>query len=389
MPRQPKPWFRKDRKSWFVTIDGQRHNLGPNKRDAFDRFYEMMRQPKATKVASRSLVAVIDLFLDWVAKHRAAATYEWYRSRLQLFVDRYPDLMVDQVRPFHAQEWVDSYPDLSSTTRRNYLRSIKRCLRWAKQQGYVDTNPVADMELPAATSRESCITIYEFEKLLTYVRNDTFRDLLVATWETGCRPQESLRLEARHVDFENQRWVFPVSEAKGKRKPRIVYLTPTALDITRRLVEITPSGLLFRNANGKPWTKDAVNCAFSQLQDRMGREIAREQGLEFSEEEIADFIATLKPTRRVQGVECEKTPAELRHEAKNKLTQRRSRRIAPKYSLYVLRHSWATRALRSGIDSLTVAVLMGHSDPSTLARVYQHLSQDPAHLLAQASKMSE
>ena len=57
--------------------------------------------------------------------------------------------------------------------------------------------------------------------------------------------------------------------------------------------------------------------------------------------------------------------------------------FAPRYSLYALRHVWAMRALESGLDVLTVAILMGHSDPSTLARVYQHLSHSPEHLLAQ------
>jgi site-specific recombinase XerD len=59
---------------------------------------------------------------------------------------------------------------------------------------------------------------------------------------------------------------------------------------------------------------------------------------------------------------------------------------APKYSLYTLRHSWATHALERGVDALTVAVLMGHRDPSTLAKVYQHLSQNPDYMLEQARK---
>ncbi len=32
MARQPKPWYRKDRDSWFVTVGGTRHNLGADKK---------------------------------------------------------------------------------------------------------------------------------------------------------------------------------------------------------------------------------------------------------------------------------------------------------------------------------------------------------------------
>lgn len=37
-------------------------------------------------------------------------------------------------------------------------------------------------------------------------------------------------------------------------------------------------------------------------------------------------------------------------------------------------------------DPLTVALLMGHKDPSNLARVYQHLSHSPDHMREQAGK---
>jgi len=47
---------------------------------------------------------------------------------------------------------------------------------------------------------------------------------------------------------------------------------------------------------------------------------------------------------------------------------------------------WATNALKRGLDSLTVAILMGHQDPSMLAKVYQHLSHNPEHLLDQARR---
>jgi hypothetical protein len=46
------------------------------------------------------------------------------------------------------------------------------------------------------------------------------------------------------------------------------------------------------------------------------------------------------------------------------------------------------RMLTSGVDALTVAILAGHRDPSTLAKTYQHLSQSPRFLLAQARRAS-
>ena len=46
MARSAKPWYRKDRKAWFVTIDGTRHNLGSDRTEAFRQFHTLMREPK-------------------------------------------------------------------------------------------------------------------------------------------------------------------------------------------------------------------------------------------------------------------------------------------------------------------------------------------------------
>jgi integrase len=52
---------------------------------------------------------------------------------------------------------------------------------------------------------------------------------------------------------------------------------------------------------------------------------------------------------------------------------------------YILRHSYAQRMLKSGVDSIKLGVLMGHADPSQIARTYQHLIQDDQHMLEVAS----
>lgn len=120
MPRQPKPWFLKSRGQWVVNINRKRYYLGPHRKQAFEEFYRLMRQPDDQPRSAADSVAVIaDAFLSWVQKHRAADTYEWYRYRLERFCDRYPDLTVHQLKPYHVQEWVDSYENLSRTSKRN------------------------------------------------------------------------------------------------------------------------------------------------------------------------------------------------------------------------------------------------------------------------------
>lgn len=198
-----------------------------------------------------------------------------------------------------------------------------------------------------------------------------------------------MRVEARHADIERSRWVFPAKESKGKAMPRVVYLSEEATKITEKLIRRYPSGPLFRNSAGAKWTTEAIGCFFDRVQIRMGKLEMKHRGEQVDEIAVATYVESLSPTRRTKGVEVPKSMPELLCESRRKITQRRAREIGVRYSLYGLRHSWATNALQSGIDALTVAVLMGHKDPSTLARTYQHLSHNPKHLLAQMRRVGK
>ncbi len=114
-----------------------------------------------------------------------------------------------------------------------------------------------------------------------------------------------------------------------ERAPRVIYLDPTAQEIVGRLAGQYPDGKLLRNTGGRAWTADAVNCRLHTLIKKVGRKVC-----------LTDF-----------------------------------------------RHTWMNRLLLNGVDGITVAVLAGHSDVSTLSRTYQHLSLNPTYLQEQLKKL--
>ena len=154
MSHFPKPFFKKARQQWYVEIQRRQICLGPDKDEAFRRYHELMRQPGTRGVNPASFASIVDGFLEWVKQHRAPDTFEWYRYRCERFCQRYPDLRASDLRPFHVQQWVDSYAHLSRTSKRNYVRSLKRCCHWATQQGYLTVTPLRHLETPSGERKE-------------------------------------------------------------------------------------------------------------------------------------------------------------------------------------------------------------------------------------------
>src|SRR5262249_25771003 len=168
----------------------------------------------------------------------------------------------------------DRHEDWKAGQKHQAIMSVQRAFNWAKKAGLIERSPVVHVEKPPTGKRERVIEWLDYQAMLDNTRAEEIHDLLTTSWDTGCRPQEIMRVEARHVDFAGRRWVFGKKEAKGKKRIRIVYLSDLALEITRRLVAEHPTGKLFRNSDGVPWTRFAVNCIMKRLQKKTGKKFA-------------------------------------------------------------------------------------------------------------------
>lgn len=332
MARPNKPWYRASRGQWYVKIDGRLHRLGPDKRQATKRFHELMAtrdegQPPARHDAT-SLRGLAKAFLDWCAIHRAPRTREGYLQYLNSFDEYWPALLVSDMRPYHVSEWLDAHPTWGPTTKHNAATALKRCMRWAAKLGYIPASPIANLEKPRAVARVGVVADEEFRALLEHA-NPQFADLLQVARDSGARPFELTALQARHLDLPNARAVIPAGEAKGRRRARHIYFaTGRAVAILQRLAERHPDGPLFRNTRGNAWTAYAIGHAFGRLAKHVGRRV----------------------------------------------------------SMYQFRHRFATAALLNGMDSHTVAKLMGHVDGAMLSKVYSHVEKDLAFMQAQARR---
>jgi integrase len=328
----PKPYFRPNRQTWYVQIDGKEYTLGRDETAAWQKYHELMaargkKQP-APQQTVRTVVSILEEFMEKEASEKAPRTYEHYRRFLKSFRLALPaGLTIDELAPGHVTDWLHQHKDWSSATKHGGIHAVKKAIKWGCKQWKLGPSPLEDVKAPTPSRRETVITPEQWPHVLGACTDQQFRDLLTFMWESGARPQEAIHVEARHYEPEGKRLVFPKEESKGKRYARVIYLTDAAAEIIERLAKQWPQGKLFRNENDLPWTRNAVRCRFRR--------------------------------QRIHS---------------------RVKVKVPGICSYAIRHSFATNALRAGIDPVTLAVLMGHVDTSMIANTYQHLASDPQYL---------
>ena len=273
------------------------------------------------------------MFLDHSERHNEPATFEWYKKYLQSFNDLFGMVGALDVKPIHVTRWLDSEPGWTSS-RRCAVIALKRAYNWCEEQGLIPINPVKKVRKPPAVRRERILTPAEGKEIFANIKDDEFRDFVFALQETGCRPGEVASVVAANFNEELGAWVLQEHKTKKKTgRPRVVYLTPGMIELTRKRMIEFPEGPLFRGparAGGKPNSKNAVRCRFRRLRKKLPH---------------------------LKGV------------------------IA-----YTYRHSYITDALERGVPVASVAELAGHTDLRMIEEHYGHLSQKKTHLQEAARK---
>ncbi|MEM6468020.1 MAG: site-specific integrase [Planctomycetota bacterium] len=326
--RRPKPFFRKQTRTWYVQLGKKQHNLGHDEEMAWKKYHELMLDRDEPTAAVTSVIQLLDERLDWLNRHRKPSTYEKAKHYLNLFARSIPSkLTIDKLSSRHVAKWIESKPDWNANTLNDAISTVQAVFNWGVKHERILRNPIPYVPDKPARRRREVVFAPEDWKLIRAEVKDCFGDLLDFMWETGCRPLEVRSIEARHVDLENNLVHFPPSESKGELRDRIIFLT----DHSQAIVEkrLHREGPIFLNRRGRPWTKDAIACRFKRLREKLGKPMCA----------------------------------------------------------YAIRHSYATEGLKAGCDSLTLAQLMGHSDTTMISRTYSHLARNPDYLREQARRL--
>jgi integrase len=210
MGRRAEPRWYESRKAWYVEIGGKQILLAKGKggkAEAFAAFHRLMAEGASpARRAELSVQLLCDLFLGWSESRVAPATHEGYVRRLQSFVEMYGASRAAGRPAVPRRRWLELPPGWNDSTKFGYVTALKRAYNWARKQGHLDANPIADAERPAMGRRAKVLTADQARAVIAHVKNGHFRDLLIALWETGCRPAELVTLTADRVDLAARTW---------------------------------------------------------------------------------------------------------------------------------------------------------------------------------------
>lgn len=326
MPRQPKPFFRKQTQSWYCSINGKQIPLGAEQESAFEKFYQLMGDRTRVKSELTTLYELSQVYLDWCKENRSAATYDKHLRYLKSFIESVGKrLRPARLKTHHVSKWHEGL-GIGSTSQSDAVGALQRMLNWAVENDYLDRNPINKMKKPRRKRRDIFYTTEQWETIKSHARGPLipFLDFLYCT---GCRPIEARTVEARHV--HGDLIIFPADESKGETNPRVIYLAPQAKELIDQQIKKNPKGPLFLNSQAQPWKKNAIKCRLRRISEKCGFRV-----------------------------------------------------IA-----YGARHSFATNALiEGGVDPVSLAHLMGHKDIAMISRVYSHVAKNPDFLRKQAAK---
>jgi integrase len=272
---------------------------------------------------------VIDMFLSWNERHRAAATVRFYKSRLRLFrkkfatrefrlarVDAHDDL---GITPLEIDEYLhvsgfgpDGEP-LSDSTRRHNVVALESLQSFAVTEKLLgkEERIFEDLEKPRMGQRDLIPTDPEIEKLLA-IASPAFVQIYNALCQSGCRPGELCRLTIADVDWHKR--LITLADHKTARKtgkPRLIPIGEKFGELLKKAIGRRTWGPVFRNNRRQAWSPNALSAAYRNYNGQAG--------------------------------------------------------LNPRYCLYLTRHRFGTR-LAKIIGVLKTAKLMGHANINTTQR---------------------
>ena len=153
---------------------------------------------------------------------------------------------------------------------RGSCRSSGRSL--GRQAGAAFPSPFQSLAVEPNNRRTRVLSLNERAEIFAAIKDEQFREFVQAMFETGCRPGEVASVTAADADLNLGVWVLQKHKtAKKTKKPRVIYLTPAMVELTRKLMAKNTEGPLFEVLAGRSRSPVTASAAASGGSGRSSR----------------------------------------------------------------------------------------------------------------------
>lgn len=259
-----------------------------------------------------------DVFLPWCKKEEITEIAQLNQRALDRFTADLLETPGKRGKP------------LSKYSVHHYVRVVRQFLAWCRVEGEAVSGRPQLPRLPKQVVE--VLTRVEIDQLEQAAPMDRDKLIIRILADTGIRVGELCGLELDDVLHSQDRRAFLKVRGKGS-KERLVPLSPTLARRLERYVRQRP-----RDARGQL-------IFVSSRRDRNG---------EFGPLTTSGILQLLRNAADRAGI---------------------ARRVHP----HLLRHSFATEALRRGMNPVQLSQLLGHSGLRMIESVYSHLNADDGY----------
>ena len=311
-----------------VTIDGkQKYFYGKTKSDVISK----MRDAQDRKKSGRMFASVADA---WWEKHEPTISpnsVRNYSPALKRAKDYFAEIDVAEIRPVDVQRFLSKITDehnMAEKTAKTQILVVNLVFRYAVVEGYIDSNPCADVRVEKGLKKERRDAASEDDIAKVKANADKPFGLFPLIMLTcGLRDGEVLALRWGDIDLENRDITVRASVFHVHKQP---YLKEPKTKAGIRKVPILDSLLPYIQDKGSD-----DEFIFG------GKEPLKQNRYEYM----------WRKYKSETGIEC--TP-------------------------YQLRHAYATALWEAGVDESLASKLLGHAQISTTKDIYTHLRDSKA-----------
>ena len=292
-------------------------------------------------------------------------TYTGYTNMVKGRIRRFFDplgVTINTLTPQLIEDFLDSIADegYNGTTQLRYYQIIGACLKNALRKDHIDRNPMDKVDRPKkAKYTAAYFTREEATELLEIAKGDLLYIPILLGIYYGLRRSEAVGLQWSSVDFETNQIridhkAYVISE-KGKVKTIISDEMKT--ETSRRTLPMIPQvrdALLEHKAKQEEYRK-----AFRSQYDKAWSNCVC----------VTPTGNLIRPDEVTEGF--------------SKLVKNHNLK---KVTYHGLRHSCASMLVANGVPMKQIQLWLGHSNYSTTADIYSHLStaamDEPANCIA-------